>query len=65
MNQQDAEDYCRKLGGHLPTTREFAQFMNLEAILELEHLSSELKGKVPPGYASDRHSHMRIIGTHK
>lgn len=47
MTQQEALDYCKQQGGHLASTREFAQFMNADAILEAEQV---VEGKVPEGY---------------
>lgn len=50
MTQKDAEQYAKEQGGHLPTTREFAAFMNPKAIIEAEYVEKTLKGVVPEGY---------------
>ncbi len=48
--QEEAIALCKKLGGHLPTTRELAETMNPDGILEANFVEEELDGKVPEGY---------------
>lgn len=47
MTHYDALDYCKQRGGHLPSTRELASFLNADAILESKDI--EERG-LPRGY---------------
>lgn len=50
MTQQEAVQYCKEQGGHLPSSREVAMFLNPSGILEAEYVDTNLEGIVPPGY---------------
>ena len=48
--QAEAIALCKRLGGHLPTAREFAQYMNPNGILEVADIDKKYAGIVPEGY---------------
>lgn len=47
MTQREALEYCKAQGGRLASTRDFARYMNADAILEVDQL---VDGMVPDGY---------------
>ncbi len=50
MTQPDAVLYCKEQGGHLPSSRDYAIFLNPNGIMESDHVDTVLEGKVPEGY---------------
>lgn len=53
LTWQEATRYCKELGGRMPTTREYAEFRNPEAIVEVADMEKRKKqngGKLPEGF---------------
>jgi hypothetical protein len=50
VSQEEAIQLCKQQGGHLPTTREYAEYMNPNGILETDYIEKTLHGKVPEGF---------------
>lgn len=48
MDWQSAMDYCRDQGGHLPTAREYTQWLKQYGVVTLE--AHEVKNGVPKGF---------------
>lgn len=48
--QDEAIKLCRQQGGHLPTAREYAEYINPNGILELDYVEKKLNGTVPDGF---------------
>jgi hypothetical protein len=47
MTHSEALEYCKEQGARLASTRDFARFMNADAILEVDQI---VDGKIPEGY---------------
>ncbi|MBX9880320.1 MAG: hypothetical protein K2Y22_17815 [Candidatus Obscuribacterales bacterium] len=50
VTQDEAIKLCKQQGGHLPTAREYAEYINPIGILEVDYLEKKLNGKVPDGF---------------